>query len=351
MSAKLWVDKYRPSTLGDLSYHSDLSRLLDRLGESGDIPHLLFYGPSGAGKKTRILALLHKIFGANVMKVKCEVRNFKAGSLNTEITVLQSNVHIDMTPSDVGFKDKVVVQQMIKEIASSKNPDGRSFKVLVLNQADHLTDEAQAALRRTLEKYTATTRVVLVANSLCRIIAPLRSRCLGIRVASPTEPEIKEVLLKIAAEERQNLTPLLLQRIVSSSNRNLRRAIMIMQTAFIQHGKLADDCQIPVPEWEKYVREITTNVLEEQSPKQLKLVRGKLYEVIANCISPTTIFITLTRELLARIDPTMKPWLINEAAKYELTMKSGSKHIIHLEAFIAKFMSGFKDFTNNVLFS
>jgi replication factor C subunit 3/5 len=351
MSSKLWVDKYRPSTLSDLSYHNDLTRLLDRLGESGDIPHLLFYGPSGAGKKTRILALLHKIFGANVLKVKCEVRNFKAGTLSTEITVLQSNVHIDMTPSDVGFKDKVVVQQMIKEIASSKNPDGRSFKVLILNQADYLTDEAQAALRRTLEKYTATTRVILVANSLCRIIAPLRSRCLGIRVAAPNENEIKEVLLKIAADERQNLTSLLLNRIVMNSNRNLRRAIMIMQSALIQHGKLSDDCQIPVPEWEKYVKEITANVLEEQSPKQLKLVRGKLYEVIANCISPTTIFIALTKELLMRIDPGLKPWLIQEAAKYELVMKSGSKHIIHLEAFIARFMSGYKDFSNNVTFS
>jgi replication factor C subunit 3/5 len=90
MSSKLWVDKYRPSTLADLSYHSDLSRLLDRLGESGDIPHLLFYGPSGAGKKTRILALLHKIFGANVLKVKCEVRNFKSGTLTTETTFIST---------------------------------------------------------------------------------------------------------------------------------------------------------------------------------------------------------------------------------------------------------------------
>jgi len=350
MSAKLWVDKYRPSSLEDLSYHHDLSLLLKRLGESGDIPHLLFYGPSGAGKKTRILALLHSIFGANVSKVKCEVRNFKSGSTTTEITVLQSNSHIDMTPSDVGFRDKVVVQQMIKEIGSSKNPDGRSFKVLILNQADYLSDEAQAALRRTLEKYTATTRVILVANSLCRIIAPLRSRCLGIRVPAPTDPEIKAVLNQIAGNENLVLPTLLEQRIVSHSNRNLRRAIMIMQSVHIQNGKLSADAPVPVPEWEKYIKEITANILEEQSPKQLKLVRGKLYEVLASCIPATTIFITLTKELLARIDTNLKQWLISESAKYELIMKSGSKPIIHLEAFIAKFMSGFKDHSNNVAY-
>ena len=348
MSAKLWVDKYRPTTLEDLTYHSHLSELLKRLGESGDIPHLLFYGPSGAGKKTRVLALLHTIFGAGVSKVKCEVRSFKAGTTSAEITVLQSNFHIDMTPSDVGFRDKIVVQQIIKEIGSSKNPDGRFFKVIILNQADQLSDEAQAALRRTLEKYTATTRLVLIANSLCRIIAPLRSRCLGIRVAAPTEPEIREVLRRVATSENLVIPAALEQRILQSSNRNLRRAIMIMQSICIQNNRLPAEALIPVPEWEKYVKEISVNVLEEQSPKSLKIARGKLYEVLASCIPATTVFIALTKEILARVDSKFKQWVLARAANYELVMKSGSKPIIHLEAFIAKFMSGYKDFQNQL---
>jgi replication factor C subunit 3/5 len=348
MSAKLWVDKYRPNTIDQLSYHHDLGRLLKKLGESGDIPHLLFYGPSGAGKKTRVLALLNTIFGAGVSKVKCEIRNFKAGTTSAEITVLQSNFHIDMTPSDVGFRDKVVVQQIIKEIGSSKNPDGRTFKVIVLNQADYLSDEAQAALRRTLEKYTVTTRLILVANSLCRIIAPIRSRCLGIRIPAPTNSEIKEVLNKIAASENLTIPASLEQRILQNCNRNLRRAIMIMQSVYIQHNKLPPEAPVPIPEWEKYLKEITHNIIEDQSPKCLKIVRGKLYEVLASCIPATTIFITLTKELLLRTDPVMKQWILCEAGKYELTMKSGSKPIIHLEAFIAKFMSGFKDHTNHL---
>lgn len=348
MSAKLWVDKYRPSTLDDLSYHLSLSELLKRLGESGDIPHLLFYGPSGAGKKTRVLTLLSAIFGGGVSKVKCEVRSFKAGATTAEITVLQSNFHIDMTPSDVGFRDKIVVQQIIKEIGSSKNPDGRYFKVIILNQADYLSDEAQAALRRTLEKYTATTRLILIANSLCRIIAPLRSRCLGIRVAAPTDGEIKEVLRKIAGSEGLTIPSVLETRIVQNSNRNLRRAIMVMQSICIQNNRLPADAPIPVPEWEKYIKEITVNILEEQSPKSLKIVRGKLYDVLASCIPATTVFIALTKELLLRIDVGLKQWMLSEAGKYELVMKSGSKPIIHLEAFIAKFMSGYKDHLHNL---
>jgi replication factor C subunit 3/5 len=351
MSAKLWVDKYRPSTLSDLSFHPDLSLLLKRLSESGDLPHLLFYGPSGAGKKTRILALLHGIFGGSVQKVKCEVRTFKANTTNAEITVLQSNCHIDMTPSDVGFRDKVVVQQIIKEIGSSKNPEGRSFKVVVLNQADYLSDEAQAALRRTLEKYTATTRIVLVANSLCRIIAPIRSRCLGIRVAAPGENDIRAVLNSIAQRENLVLPGVLEQRILSNCNRNLRRAIMILQSVYIQNNRLPPDATIPVPEWERYVKEICTNIIEDQSPKCLKIVRGKLYEVLASCIPPTTVFISLTKEIVTKVDVQIKSWVMAEAANYELTMKNGSKPIVHLEAFVAKVMSGLKEFsTRNAFF-
>jgi replication factor C subunit 3/5 len=80
MAAKLWIDKYRPTSLDALDYHPQQKELLKQIAVAGDIPHLLFYGPSGAGKKTRVLALLNEIFGQNVYKVKCETRSFKAGS-------------------------------------------------------------------------------------------------------------------------------------------------------------------------------------------------------------------------------------------------------------------------------
>lgn len=234
MACKLWIDKYRPLSLDQLDFHTQQCELLRQLARSGDLPHLLFYGPSGAGKKTRVLAVLNELFGPGVYKVKCETRSFKAGSSsNVDITVLQSNYHIDMTPSDVWHHDKVVVQKIIKEIGSSRNPDMRSFKVVILNQADQLTHEAQASLRRTIEKYTATTRIVLVCNSLSRVIGPLRSRCLGIRVPAPENTDIRNILRFIASRENVDLPEPFIDRVIAFSNRNLRRAIMAIQTTYI----------------------------------------------------------------------------------------------------------------------
>lgn len=156
----LWVDKYRPTTLEKLDYGKEQAAQLSRMASSGDLPHLLFYGPSGAGKKTRIMALLRAIFGAGVEKVKLEHRSFSAPSgRSIEVTTVASNYHIEVNPGDAGMYDRYVVQDLIKEMAAYAplvaGETARTFKVVLLSEVDRLTKEAQAALRRTMEKYSA----------------------------------------------------------------------------------------------------------------------------------------------------------------------------------------------------
>ncbi|KAJ3091183.1 Replication factor C (RF-C) subunit, partial [Quaeritorhiza haematococci] len=160
----LWVDKYRPSGLDQLDYHKGLTIQLRRLAESGEFPHLLVYGPSGAGKKTRITAVLKEIYGSGVEKLKIDQRVFQAPSgRKIELNVVSSNYHIELNPSDVGIYDRVVIQDLIKEIAQTQQVDAsakRPFKVVVFNEADSLSKDAQHALRRTMEKYMANLRVI-----------------------------------------------------------------------------------------------------------------------------------------------------------------------------------------------
>lgn len=118
----LWVDKSRPNSLSKLSLHTDITTRLQALARSDELPHLLFYGPSGAGKKTRVMALLREIYGPSVERVKLEHRSFKTTSNKTiEITTLGSNYHIECNPSDAGNNDRFVIQEVIKEIASNGN--------------------------------------------------------------------------------------------------------------------------------------------------------------------------------------------------------------------------------------
>lgn len=109
---QLWVDKYRPKSLEELDYNLDISEILKRLAHSNDFPHLLFYGPNGAGKKTRVMSFLKEVYGAGVYKLKSEFRSFKVSptsSTKVECNIISSNFHLDITPSEVENRDKIVV--------------------------------------------------------------------------------------------------------------------------------------------------------------------------------------------------------------------------------------------------
>ncbi|GAA5927968.1 replication factor C subunit 5 [Sporobolomyces koalae] len=355
----LLVDKYRPKSLSDLDYHPELSGRLRALA-SGDFPHTLFYGPSGAGKKTRIMATLRELFGPGVEKLRIEQRTFKTTSnRKIDINVVQSNYHIEITPSDAGNYDRQIVQELLKDIAQTQQVDlnaKKRFKVVIINEADGLSRDAQSALRRTMEKFTANLRVVLCANSTAKIIGPIRSRCLLLRVGAPSEEQIDAVLQKTADLDHMPLPPHVSQLLSLISNGNLRRALLSLEALYTQdstyntispsHSLLSTGVQsskdldvVPRPDWEKYAAKCAERVLGEQTPARLLEVRGMLYELLVHCIPAPLVLSSITRRLLDRVDEQIKPDVAYWAAFYDHRLRQGNKPIFHLEAFVAKIMS------------
>lgn len=106
--------------------------------------------------------------------------------------------------------------------------------MILLTEVDRLSHSAQHALRRTMERHTATCRLILCCQSPCKVIDPVRSRCLGIRVASPTGEEIAAILQRTARAEALTLPSALADRIALSCDRNLRRALLMLEAAKVQ---------------------------------------------------------------------------------------------------------------------
>lgn len=357
----LWVDKHRPKTLDELDFHSTLTERLEKIASAKNVPHLVFYGPNGGGKKTRIHCLLRAMFGAGVDKVRVDRKTFKATAAKTvEIITLSSNFHIEINPSDVGNADRVVVTEIIKEIASAnslvysstageESTTARPYKLVVITEADQLTRAAQQGLRRTMEKYAATCRLVLCCESLSKVIEPVRSRCLAIRVPSPTHDEITMSVRSVFQIEgsMQGCTDQFLLQIAQHSNRNLRRALLLAETSKVAAaaGSNGEELKIQLPDWERYIELLAKEITAQQSPQVLLEARAKLYELLANCIPPEVIFKTLCVELCKRVDNDLKFQLIHWAAHYQARLASqGQKPIYHLEAFVAKFLCLYKDY-------
>ncbi|GJQ15297.1 hypothetical protein GpartN1_g7088.t1 [Galdieria partita] len=348
----LWVDKYRPKTLETLDIHSEWTEKLTSLCEQRNLPHLLFYGPSGAGKRTRIHAVLRQIFGSAIDKRKVEHRFLKVGEppKEVELTTITSAHHIELCPADVGYNDRLVIQEIVKEIASSKPIELGSvhhgYKVVVLHDIDGVSKQAQQALRRTMEKYTSCCRIIMSAESVTRVMEPIRSRCLGIRIPCPKKEEMKQVLQKIAKKEGLVLPDFFADKLVTHSEGNLRKAILLLEVCravaypFPQQDEDEDSWNSSKFgfEWERICYEIANTVIREQNPKQLSSVRNKLYDLFCHAIPGDVIFRKITIHLLRMVDEEVAPSICHWAAFYEHGMKQGSKEVFHLEAFLAKVM-------------
>ncbi|XP_072768695.1 replication factor C subunit 3 isoform X2 [Nerophis lumbriciformis] len=341
----LWVDKYRPTSLGKLDYHKEQASQLKNLVQRGDFPHLLVYGPSGAGKKTRIMCLLRELYGAGVEKLRIEHQTIVAPSKKKiEINTIASNYHLEVNASDAGNQDRVVIQELIKTVAQSQQIQSstqRDFKVVLLTEVDRLTKDAQHALRRTMEKHMFTCRLILCTTSTSKVIGPIRSRCLAVRVPLPSSEQVCRVLTAVCKKEGLLLPPDLAQRISQKSGRNLRKALLMYP--------FSPDQDVPETDWEAYLRETANAIVSQQSPQRLLEVRARLYELLTHCIPADIIMKGLVTELLNNCDGQLKTEVAHMAAYYEHRLQLGSKAIYHLEAFTAKFMATYKKFMEDGL--
>ncbi|KAF8569428.1 hypothetical protein P879_04491 [Paragonimus westermani] len=349
----LWVDKYTPTSLSKLEYHQKEAGALKNLVDSGNFPHLLFYGPAGSGKRTRILCVLRELYGSGVDRLRMEQHNFLTPS-NKKITIstISSNYHLEVNPSDVGIYDRIVIQELIKNMASTAQLDSgqqRDFKVVVLHEADHLTRDAQHALRRTMEKYISTCRLILSAESVSKIISATRSRCLPVRVAAPNVDQIVGILRETARREGQTMPIELARRIAMASDRNLRRALLLAEVSKWQHSPMLAEQSVQLPDWQVFLADTASAILAEQSPRKILEVRGRLYELLCHCIPADVIMKGLVDNLLGSCDGHLKLELVQLAAEYEHRLQLGQKPIFHLEAFVISFMAIYKRFVEDAL--
>lgn len=201
----------RPQKIEELSHQEEVVSALSSSIHSNSLPHLLFYGPPGTGKTSAILALAKQMFGHDIYRSR----------------VLELNASDERGIAVVREKIKKFAQIAVtKGLANSPN-----FKIIVLDEADSLTSDAQAALRRVIEKYTKITRFCLICNYISKIIDPLASRCAKFRFKPISMQSHFDRLQYICEQEKIACTQQALEALIMLSEGDLRKSITSLQSA------------------------------------------------------------------------------------------------------------------------
>lgn len=206
MSFEMWTEKYRPKKLDEMVDQKEIVERLRSFAKSRNVPHCIFAGPPGTGKTTAALCLARDLYGETYREHLME-----------------------LNASDERGID--VVRETVKTFARVKSIGEIPFKILILDEADNMTSDAQQALRRTMERFTTTCRFILCANYSGKIIEPIQSRCAPFRFTHLPREEHDCHMKEIATEEKVKLSAEGLDAIFEVCGGDLRRAINTLQSA------------------------------------------------------------------------------------------------------------------------
>ncbi|XP_040897797.1 replication factor C subunit 5 [Toxotes jaculatrix] len=310
-----WVEKYRPQTLDDLISHKDILSTIQRFISEDKLPHLLFYGPPGTGKTSTILA--------------CARQLYKDKEFNSMVLELNAS-------DDRGID---VVRGPILSFASTRTIFKKGFKLVILDEADAMTQDAQNALRRVIEKFTENTRFCLICNYLSKIIPALQSRCTRFRFGPLSPDQMIPRLEHVIQQENIDITPDGMKAIVTLSSGDMRRSLNILQSTSMAYGNVTEDTVYTCTGHP--LRSDIANILDWSLNKdfttaykqilQLKTLKGlALHDIL-----------TEVHLLIHRVDfpPGIRINLLIKLADIEHRLASGTDEKIQLSSMVAAFQA------------
>jgi replication factor C subunit 2/4 len=260
-----WVEKYRPSKIDNIVHQENITKVIKTIitNDDMDLQHMLFYGPSGIGKTTTAIALVKELFGPLYRERVLELNASDERGINTVRKTIKEFAKLAI--NDIPIK-------------GYKCP---KYKVIILDEADAMTQGSQFALRRIIEQFSYNTRFILICNYITKIIEPLTSRCAKYRFKKINSESIYNVLENICKNENIKYNNKLFKVINDITNGDLRRAINMLQKAhmfstnqMIDTGKLT----------EKIIYKITDNIDKKIIQKIYNFICENNYNELYNLV-------------------------------------------------------------------
>lgn len=322
-SEKPWIEKYRPPTLSEVQAQDEVvSALRACLAEGSNMPHFLFYGPPGTGKTTTVLALAMELFGPDFIHSRVKELN---ASDDRGISVVREKIKI-FAQGSVGTAGCNVGQ------SDGKVYPVPPFKLVILDEADALLPDAQAALRRMMEDFCEVTRFCILCNYVSRIIDPIASRCAKYRFKPLTHEALYARLRFIAGSEGILLSDASLEALDNASNGDMRLAIMHLQSACRASGSdLQNEDFVTVSG--RVPEAVMTTYVNALLSKKIDVIMHHTRLLIAAGFSAGHVVLQLQKYLVSdqcKLDTVVKGNLLLKLCVIEMRLVAGSDDYLQL---------------------
>lgn len=310
---QIWAEKYRPKTLNEVINQKHVIERLKAFVKDKSLPHCLFAGPPGTGKTTATFALAHDLFGE-----------------------IWRQSLLELNASDERGID--VIRGKVKDFARTKSISEIPFKIVMLDEADALTADAQHALRRTMEAHAATTRFILLCNYSSKIIEPIQSRCAVFRFKPLSEDDVKTFIKRITDSEEIKITEDAIKAVIEISEGDLRKVANILQSASSLKEKITEDVvyEIVSEARPKDVKELLENIFKGDFKNSRKLLHKLLF---SQGLAGEDIIKEMHKQIFElNITEEKKLQAIKLLADCDFRISEGGNELVQLEALVAQLM-------------
>ncbi len=306
----MWVEKYRPHKIADLIDQKEIvGSIQSLLKNQSEMPHLLFSGSAGVGKTTMALCLSHEILGEHWKDSTLELNASDERGIN-------------------------MVRNRVKTFSRFAGLDsGIPFKIIILDEADEMTADAQTALRRIIEDTAKFCRFILIANNISKIIAPIQSRCAVFKFSTIPEKDMISHLKEIAKKEKTKADEKGLAAIYEYSEGDLRHAINLLQ-ATASLGAITE-ANVKASAGLTKIKDVD-DVLKLALAGKISDARNKMIELIKVYGMSESDFLKYINSAVYKTKNKNLSDIVQTIAKYDFRILSGANPEIQLSALLAE---------------